>query len=876
VKFQIKDVTHKPGPLSDTDMFLLQALSGFTYSTTRADIFCGIQNLYAALVHASRHAKGGADALLAEVLGTAEMGTAKVLNPDGAGGVVWNNLGAPGAHAATHARTGGDPVTIDGLRTDETDVNKVLKPGPGNTVVWGADGGGGGYQPTRVIYVDPQFTSDVPGFQYSTIQAAIAYAQANVATKYEIDIAAGTYTGSDAVVGAGPFETLEIRFKGTGMERTVVNFKIDGSAASLGSLNIYAEDLTWQTMEIGNSQGAMNYYLTRAHVNSLHLKNTTGLGSVGLHAVDFRVDAATHSHSGIYLTRTTGTFTNDGEGSTLYVKECDSTQFAFGAYDSTIYIYPDSVGLGFDGASFVTFNYVPATSMLVGTKQVNEGAIADGKVPVYRTASGKLEYETPSGGSAYYPDHTLWVDAAATPVAGKIYNTISAAVAYAETQTGVWQINVTPGTYTEDVTSVGPTVIIIQGAWGSRGNLGTSYTETFAPRIVGSVVASNDSGNYATLLIRDLSIDATGKEVKADSQAKLNLQRCTIWGAPLNLDGSYPAGFLVADDCLVDSGPLHALYLNGSGASSRNLVVRNCTLRNTGTNPLIRGGADHTVWLQNNHYLTSNSYDVDDLTGTSPMINLLGPGENNLRFANTGSATINRFNSPVGTKTVDEDLGMPDGGPLVWDSGSGKYRVGGLFRPRYAATGVTRGSGSQISGDRHSTMVNALGGVDGTAISIPGGTTGNGYSVNEILTIAQPGSDLDATVKVTSEVMGAIDGLELISSGGNYLTGNNIPLTGGLGYGAEINVGSLIGGAVKMTSTPTVTPAPYEGLQIVLWNKGADTGTLTLQDESNLSGSKLKLQGGADAVLDPGDTLSLIWDEDSDLWREVSRSSNHA
>ena len=54
----------------------------------------------------------------------------------------------------------------------------------------------------------------------------------------------------------------------------------------------------------------------------------------------------------------------------------------------------------------------------------------------------------------------------------------------------------------------------------------------------------------------------------------------------------------------------------------------------------------------------------------------------------------------------------------------------------------------------------------------------------------------------------------------------------------------------------------------------SNTNTLTLQDESNLSGSGLELDGSANITLGKGDTIHLLYDEGDSKYYELTRSNN--
>lgn len=79
-------------------------------------------------------------------------------------------------------------------------------------------------------------------------------------------------------------------------------------------------------------------------------------------------------------------------------------------------------------------------------------------------------------------------------------------------------------------------------------------------------------------------------------------------------------------------------------------------------------------------------------------------------------------------------------------------------------------------------------------------------------------------------------------------------------------------GAVEITATPSIDLAPIEGHHITLQG-ASDTNTLTIQDESSLSGSKVNLNGGSDITLGFGDILTLVYNRNTGAYYEVSRSN---
>lgn len=81
------------------------------------------------------------------------------------------------------------------------------------------------------------------------------------------------------------------------------------------------------------------------------------------------------------------------------------------------------------------------------------------------------------------------------------------------------------------------------------------------------------------------------------------------------------------------------------------------------------------------------------------------------------------------------------------------------------------------------------------------------------------------------------------------------------------------GGPVTLTSTPTITNPVADGQRLVIMGTDA-ANTLTLQDETGLAGSKLRLAGAASVTLGLYDTIELLWDQALGFWVELGRSNN--
>jgi len=80
------------------------------------------------------------------------------------------------------------------------------------------------------------------------------------------------------------------------------------------------------------------------------------------------------------------------------------------------------------------------------------------------------------------------------------------------------------------------------------------------------------------------------------------------------------------------------------------------------------------------------------------------------------------------------------------------------------------------------------------------------------------------------------------------------------------------GGAVTLTSVPTIA-AGRDGQQLVIIGT-SDVNLLTVQDDTVLVGSNLKLTTSTNFTLGAGDTLRLVYSTTVGKWVEISRSDN--
>jgi hypothetical protein len=101
---------------------------------------------------------------------------------------------------------------------------------------------------------------------------------------------------------------------------------------------------------------------------------------------------------------------------------------------------------------------------------------------------------------------------------------------------------------------------------------------------------------------------------------------------------------------------------------------------------------------------------------------------------------------------------------------------------------------------------------------------------------------------------------DVTASGGVSITGDFMQVRGD-------------GSAVTVTATPSIETEAIQGHILVLQG-ASNSNTLTLQDESSLSGSKLELDGAANVTLGLGDTLVLIYNSTTGKYYQISTCDN--
>jgi hypothetical protein len=100
---------------------------------------------------------------------------------------------------------------------------------------------------------------------------------------------------------------------------------------------------------------------------------------------------------------------------------------------------------------------------------------------------------------------------------------------------------------------------------------------------------------------------------------------------------------------------------------------------------------------------------------------------------------------------------------------------------------------------------------------------------------------------------------------------HDITAAGGIGITGDYMKVRGDGEAVTITATPSIEAAQTDGTVIILQG-ASNSNTLTIQDESNLSGSSVELEGGANVTLGLGDTLMLVYNKNTSKYYQLTKS----
>jgi hypothetical protein len=222
-----------------------------------------------------------------------------------------------------------------------------------------------------------------------------------------------------------------------------------------------------------------------------------------------------------------------------------------------------------------------------------------------------------------------------------------------------------------------------------------------------------------------------------------------------------------------------------------------------------------------------------DLTGTYPNPTIAVGAVSTAKMAATGVGAITRGDAThVAQITTDA---------------SGRITAMNNVAITFAATGTMA--------SQNANAVAITGGtINGTVI---GGTVAADGKFNNLLAADIQGSDLTILLKLFTAS-------SLVQS---LLAAGTIDPNA-----AKVRVAGS-GAPRTLTSTPSISPSPATDGQHLFITGTDDTNTLTLQSESSLAGSKLKL-AAATRTIGRGDILHLLWDSNDGFWYEVSFSNN--
>jgi hypothetical protein len=81
-------------------------------------------------------------------------------------------------------------------------------------------------------------------------------------------------------------------------------------------------------------------------------------------------------------------------------------------------------------------------------------------------------------------------------------------------------------------------------------------------------------------------------------------------------------------------------------------------------------------------------------------------------------------------------------------------------------------------------------------------------------------------------------------------------------------------GNVTLTSTPSINAGEYDGQRLIIHGTD-DSNTVTLQDESNLGSSGVRLTHAYNCTFGVNDTMELIWYDAGSVWVELGRSDSY-
>lgn len=150
--------------------------------------------------------------------------------------------------------------------------------------------------------------------------------------------------------------------------------------------------------------------------------------------------------------------------------------------------------------------------------------------------------------------------------------------------------------------------------------------------------------------------------------------------------------------------------------------------------------------------------------------------------------------------------------------------------------------GNRASGESY-------GGSGGAATSLAPGCTGTDLTLSGALTaVGVVNSGLEVVAPTTQTLTAVTDTIQPVSG--------------------SVVLNNTSGGGLTLTSTPSIATAGVADGTILILR--ATLGGVTLQDESALAGSKLRLATGSNKAIGVNDELALVFDEPTGFWRQLT------
>ncbi len=235
----------------------------------------------------------------------------------------------------------------------------------------------------------------MPGEKYATFQAAAAWWITNGSADWvTFKVAKGTYTGANVDFMSAGFEP-HIRIEGSGAEGTFLNFAVYVQQLVPDTFSVI-QGIHIAAFDANSGMGAGYLRIESSMIDTLG-GNTNIEGFPGAVIQDSAIGTFQFNNVTCDIVRSTVatcTMLSTGASATINLHEIHALDVNCNGKAVVANIYPDCTGITFSNDGSATKNWIPADQDgNVGTKTVDEAAIADGRIPTYRTSSGALEYE---------------------------------------------------------------------------------------------------------------------------------------------------------------------------------------------------------------------------------------------------------------------------------------------------------------------------------------------------------------------------------------------------------------------------------------------------------------------------------------------------